>query len=105
MPELWITMACKDGLILTGEILCQKWRSFADLAKAPQDERLVLSEGWLSWLKERKGLKEMKRHSNAGSTHMDTVEREQQRIQVLIQQSGFAAWDVFNMDETGLFYA
>jgi hypothetical protein len=78
MLELWITMACEDGLILTGEIICQKWRSFADLAEVPQDERLVLSEGWLSWLKEQKGLKEMKQHGNAGSTHMDTVEREQQ---------------------------
>ena len=105
MLELWIEMACEDGLILTGELLCQKWRSFADLAEVPPDDRLVLSEGWLTRLKQRKGLKEMKHHGNAASAHLNTVERERQQIQVLIQQSGLAARDIFNMDETGLFYA
>ena len=105
MLELWIEMACEDGLILTGEIIRQKWRSFADLAKIPPDERLVLSEGWLTRLKERIGLKEMKRHGNAASAHLNTVEKARQRIKTLIQQSGFTARNIFNMDETGLFYA
>ena len=29
MMDLWVIKACEDGLLLTGEVLCQKWRVFA----------------------------------------------------------------------------
>ena len=48
MLDLWVSKVMTDGLFLTGEVLCQKWRLFADLAGVPEDECLVLSEGWLS---------------------------------------------------------
>jgi hypothetical protein len=35
---------------------------------------------------------------------METVERERERVQNLIKESGYALRDIFNMDETGLFY-
>ena len=40
----------------------------------PEDEKLNLSEGWLTQLKERAGLKEMKCHSAAGSLTIETAE-------------------------------
>ena len=46
----------------------------------------------------------MKCHGNAASAHIDTVEKERQWIKILIQQSGFTAWNIFNMDQTGLFH-
>ena len=96
---------CEDGLLLTGEVLRQKWQVFADMVGVPEDERLTLSEGWLSWYKNRMGLKQMKHHGEAGSVKPEVVEQERLQIQELIQQSGFTPQDVFNMDETGLFYA
>ena len=48
MLDLWVSKAMTDGLFFTGEVLCQKWRLFADLAGVLEDECLVLSEGWLS---------------------------------------------------------
>jgi cupin superfamily acireductone dioxygenase involved in methionine salvage len=71
----------------------------------PEDECLALSDGWLTQYKHQMGLKQMKQHGKAGSVQPEVVEQEQHQIQELIQQSGFALQDIFNMDETGLFYA
>jgi Tc5 transposase DNA-binding domain len=47
MMYLWVSKAMSDGILLTGEVLHQKWNQFADLVGVPQDERLNLSNGWL----------------------------------------------------------
>ena len=104
MMELWVSKAMAEGILLTGEVLCQKWTKFADLAGVPQDEHLNLSDGWLSRFKAHTGLKQFKRHGNAASADLETVKREQKCIQELINKYGYKLRDIFNMDETGLFY-
>lgn len=104
MMDLWVSKAMNDDILLTGEVLRQKWVAFANLVGIPEDERLKLSDGWLTRFKERNGLKEMKRHGEAASSSAETVEREQKRIQELIKKCGYELQDIFNMDETGLFY-
>ena len=104
MMDLWVSKAMGDGILLTGDVLRQKWTKFADLAGIPLDERLSLSNGWLALYKGRNGLKELKRHGEAGSADSETVERERERIQELIKKCGYKLRDIFNMDETGLFY-
>jgi hypothetical protein len=34
-------------IMVTGEVLRQKWSAFADLVGVPEEDRLKLSEGWL----------------------------------------------------------
>lgn len=51
MLDLWISKAMADNVLITGEVLRQKWKKFADLQGVPEDERLTLSEGWLTKLK------------------------------------------------------
>ncbi|KIK81839.1 hypothetical protein PAXRUDRAFT_155153 [Paxillus rubicundulus Ve08.2h10] len=51
MLDLWVSKAMADNLLLTGEVLCQKWKIFADLVGVPDDECLKFSEGWLSRFK------------------------------------------------------
>lgn len=104
MIDLWVSKAMNDNLLLTGEVLCQKWTAFANLLGIPEDERLNLSEGWLTSFKKRNRLKEMKRHGEAASSMPETVERERKWIQELIGKWGYELRDIFNMDETGLFY-
>jgi len=103
--ELWVLKVMVEGILLTGEVLHQKWTKFADLAGVPQDERLNLSDGWLSHFKAWTGLKQYKCHGDAASADLETVKREQKRIQELINKYGYELWDIFNMDEMGLFYA
>jgi hypothetical protein len=105
MLDLWISKAMADKIILTGEVIRQKWRRFANLAGVPEDERLSLSEGWLTRYKTRNGLKNIKRHGEAASAASKIVEKEQQRIQTLIKDHGYQLRDIFNTDESGLCYA
>ena len=105
MLDLWVSKVMTNGLFLTGEVLCQKWRLFADLAGVPEDECLVLSEGWLSWYKNWTGLKQMKCHGDAASVAPDTVDKEQLQIWELIKKLDYKPCNIFNADETGLFYA
>lgn len=104
MLELWVSKAMADNLLITGEVLRQKWTKFADLAGVPDDERLRLSEGWLTRFKSRNSLKQLKHHGKGGSVDPESVERERRRVQGLIKKYGYELRDIFNMDETGLFY-
>jgi hypothetical protein len=105
MMYLWVSKAMGDGIPLTGEVLRQKWNSFADMAGIPQDDRLKLSNGWLGRFKVRHGLREMRRHGEAASANANTVNAERKRVQELIKKHGYQLRDIYNMDETGLFYA
>lgn len=71
----------------------------------PNDKWLNLSEGWLTAFKKRCGLKEFKRHGEAGSASAKDVEKERTRVHELIVRCRYRLKDIFNMDETGLFFA
>ena len=105
MLDPWVLKAMADGILLTGEALRQKWNIFADLAGVLADERLKLSNGWLMQFKERNGLKERKCHGDASSSNAESVEEERQQMQKIILEGGYGLKDIYNMDETGLFYA
>jgi len=94
-----------DGILLTGEVLRQKWTSFADQLGVPKDDRLTLSNGWLDRYKARNHLKEFKRHGEAASASLEVVDGERQRIQELLATYNVELRDLFNVDETGFFYA
>ena len=104
MLDLWVSKAMADNMLLTGEVLQQKWKSFANLAGVPDDECLNLSKGWLSHFKEQNRLKGVKWHGEATSAAKETVEKERSQIQELIENLGYEQYDVFNRDETVLFY-
>ena len=105
MMEMWITQALNRGVQLTGDLLRQKWTEFADIRKVPEEDRLKLSHGWLTRLKQRMAIKEYQSHGEAGSADPKDVEMERQRIKKLIEENGYHLRDIYNMDETGLFYA
>jgi hypothetical protein len=104
MLDLWVSQAMRSGIILMGEVLHQKWTAFADLVGVPEEDRLKLSDGWLGKFKTRNGLREFKRHGDAASSDAETIEAERKHIQELIKEYGYKLQDIFNMDETGLFY-
>ena len=86
MLELWVAKAMADGVHVNGAILRQKWINFADLVGVPNDERLNLSEGWLTAFKKRCGLKEFKKHGEAASASTEDVDKERERIWELIKK-------------------
>jgi len=62
MLGVWILKAMADNMLLMGEVLHQKWKTFAELIGVPDDECLKLSEGWLNHYKAQNGLKGIKQH-------------------------------------------
>ena len=96
--------AMSNNILLTGEVLRQKWTRFANLVGIPEEDRLKLSDGWLARFKARHSLKEFKRHGEAASASTESAETERQRIQELLAEYGVEPRDLFNADETGLFY-
>ena len=76
MLELWVAKAMEEGVHLSGEIIWQKWSDFADIEGIPDNERLELSEGWLTAFKKQCGLKQFKAHGEAGSVDPATVQSE-----------------------------
>ncbi|KAM3319815.1 hypothetical protein P3S67_007015 [Capsicum chacoense] len=60
------------------------------------------SQGWLERFKSRHGIKQYLRFGESGSVNMEAMESNLQSIREKLDQ--FAKKDVFNMDETGLFF-
>lgn len=87
--DLWVASAMSKGILLTGEVLRQKWRQFADHAGIPVEDQLELSNGWLGRFKKRHGLQEFRRHGEAASAKAETVEAERLRIQNIIKEGGY----------------
>jgi len=104
MLDLWVSKVMSDNILLTGKVLRQKWRSFADHARVPVGEQLSLSNGWLARYKFHMDLKQVKWHGKAGSTDQEIVQKERLCIQGLVKSGGYRQHDIFNADETGLFY-
>jgi hypothetical protein len=91
MMELWIAKAMRDCVHLTGDVIRKKWTRFADLVGVLLEERLTLSDGWLTALKKRCGLKELERHGKAASTDPVDIENERRRIQAILCAT-FSIW-------------
>ena len=104
MLDLWVLKAMGDGILLTGDTLCEKWTQFADLAGVPKDDRLDLSQGWLEKYKKWNGLKVFKRHGEAGAIDPYDVDRERGQLRETFREYSYQLRDIFNMDETGFFY-
>jgi hypothetical protein len=105
MLDLWAEQAMARDVMLTGEVLRQKWTQFADLVDVPEDEHLNLSDGWLARFKMWNGMHEYKCHGKAASADPAVMEEEKDHIRNILKKHEYATKDIFNMDETGLFYA
>ncbi|KAK0206982.1 hypothetical protein DFS33DRAFT_1486511 [Desarmillaria ectypa] len=84
MMELRVNKAMQQNVLLTGEVLRQKWTKFANFAG------------------QRLGLKGIKCHGEVASANPEAVTAEHKRMQDIIKQ--YSDEDTFNMDETALFF-
>ncbi|KAL5489522.1 hypothetical protein EMCRGX_G018622 [Ephydatia muelleri] len=66
------------------------------------DGQLILSNGWLSRWKGRHGVFSVRLHGEAGGADQQGVARAQRELAGIIDK--YRPEDVFNIDETGLFY-
>ena len=100
--SMWVCQALEDGITVTGDVIREKWRHFAQMLQIPEDQWPTLSKGWLTKFKERNGLKERKKHGEAGSQSVSTADAERKQVREICLL--FKLCDIYNLDETGLFW-
>ncbi|XP_051784514.1 tigger transposable element-derived protein 6-like [Erpetoichthys calabaricus] len=88
------------GVHISGPILKAKAE---DLAKKLGHDEFKATDGWLSRWKSRHEIKFKKAHGEKGSADADGVEKwKSSKLPELLKQ--FCADDIYNADETGLYY-
>lgn len=103
MLEEWVQQAILAKINITGDVICEKWKHFAQLCGIPSAEWLTLSHGWLDAFRQRNGLRHFKPIPDIPISSKPQPESDLARLTAIISQ--YAPEDVYNMDETGLFYA
>jgi hypothetical protein len=97
----WVIQKLHAKVRLTGDVIRAKARDFCQQFKSPPDT-LKFSEGWLRRFKSRLGLSHYVFHGEAASAPLQNLDDERYRLHHIL--SMYAPWDIYNVDETGLFY-
>lgn len=96
----WYTQMRARNIPITGPLLMEKAKMFADMLKI---EDFKASTGWLDHFKKRHGLSFKVISGEMNSVSDETVQRwTQEQLPKLLE--GWQPRDVFNCDESGLFY-
>ena len=98
----WILQCQHNGARITGDLICEKAKRFSELRGIPEDDHLSFSNGWLSAFLARNKFKAFKAHGESGSANNGAI---REALPLLISETNqYALRDIYNMDETGLFY-
>jgi Tc5 transposase DNA-binding domain len=89
------------GLSISDDMLISKAKQLADCAKI---DDFTGTSGWLQKFKKRYSIRSKGLHGDAADADAQGVEHSQRCLPVLISELGFSKEDVFNFDETGLYF-
>ena len=96
---LWLNDVRSRNAVVNDEMMLEKARKFgAEL----HIENFNYSRGWLSRLKERHGISSHKLHGESASADIAIVDNGRKCLQEVLRP--YDGQDIFNMDETALFY-
>lgn len=98
---LWISQVSASGLTISDNILCEKAGEFAQALDIPK-KSLSLSHGWLRGFKQRNNLRSFILHGEANSAPLEVLPQQRKFFQELL--SNYELENIYNADETGLFY-
>ena len=97
---IWLKQARGQNLPVSGNLIKEKALKLAELMHIPD---FIASDGWLDNFKKRHGITFKTVQGEAGVVNLQSLlDWKQQVLQLLLRQ--FSADDVFNLDETGLFW-
>ena len=93
----------EQSITITGDIVKSKAREF--WLQMPQYKDLpppAFSNGWIHRFQSRRDVKSRVNHGELGSVDLADVEKEMAAIRLVL--SKYSSFDIFNCDETGLFW-
>ena len=88
------------GEMVNGPMLRQKRTKFEEQFDVPNSE-WPMGDGWVTPFCKAHGLKERRRHGEAGSVDLEAVEAERKRVALTLMT--YAPRDRWNVDELALF--
>jgi hypothetical protein len=101
----WQQQIQKKKGIITGDILkSQAYKIWNHLPQYNKKEEPKWSNGWLDRFKRRYNIKEYRQHGEGASAEVNTLLAIQQINDLRLEYSNYHPCDIFNMDETGLFW-
>ncbi|GBO43886.1 Tigger transposable element-derived protein 1 [Araneus ventricosus] len=110
---VWVTEKQLKGDTLTQGIICEKARAiYGDLLnQSPRtstdeasEDSFKASRGWFDNFRKRKGIHSAVRHGEAASSDVKAAEDHLKTSSELIEANGYIPQQVFNCNETGLFW-
>lgn len=110
---VWVKEKQLQGGTLTQSIICEKARViYGDLLKQiphsstndESEDSFKASRGWFDNFKKRTGIHSVVRHGEAASSDVNAAEAYIKTFSELIEAKGYIPQQVFNCDETGLFW-
>jgi hypothetical protein len=96
----WVTGALLANHVVNGKILQIKAREFA--MQFLEESHFKASDGWLESFKKRNNLRHVRLHGEASSAPLTILPEERDRLKEIIGEYNLD--DVYNADETALFY-
>ncbi|CAG8609662.1 3925_t:CDS:2 [Gigaspora rosea] len=99
--NVWIEQVTIHGIIISDSLIKKKSHQFAKEFGIPE-ESFTFSNGWVTKFKKRNGLRKIIMHSEAASAPLENLPTERTKLRELLSQ--YNPDDIYNADETGLFY-
>jgi hypothetical protein len=96
---LWVEGAIQANINITDDILSTKASEFAFLCK---EDKFKSSGGWVDNFKKRHNLKQYNMHGEASSAPLQNLDEMRKNISEILKE--YDPQDIFNCDETGLFW-
>ena len=97
--SLWAEQAIQDGITFNGHVLQNKAKKLAELMKI---KNFLASDGWLTKFQQRNDLRVYRRRGELDS--VDKSQLPQQRTELQQILSRYELSDIYNCDETALFW-
>ena len=98
--QIWTSQAVAARIPLTDMILQQKGLEFAK--KLNIENQVKCGNGWIYKFKIRNGLKKVNFSGEANSAPLETLSQERIKLQALLNK--YDKENIYNADETGLFF-
>jgi hypothetical protein len=93
--------AYQGNINISGEMIRQKAAQFLERLH-PDAPKFKFSNGWLAKFKQRHQIQSHRRFGESGVADTEIIEESLPHIRIILDQ--YALADIYNMDETGLFY-
>jgi len=99
----WVLQCQSRNVKLKGDLIVEKAKKLLILSGVDEKDHPKFSNGWLEKFQKRNKFKSIKSYGESGSVNMDIVETGRTKLKEIT--SKYERKNIFNMDETGLFFS